>query len=129
MVGLVRLILHITERAAWLRARAAGEYRPPSLDSEGFIHCSSVEQVVDTANRYFRGGHGLVLLCIDRDRLDAEVRVEAAPGAGPGAPAFPHIHGPLPVSAVVGIIDFAPDADGTFSLPRGLERQRSARPR
>jgi uncharacterized protein (DUF952 family) len=121
----VRLILHITERAAWQRARARGEYRPPSLTSEGFIHCSTVAQVVDTANRHYRGGHGLVLLCIDQDRLAAEVRYEAPPGSHDSAPGFPHIYGPLPVTAVVGIVDFPPGPDGTFTLPRGLERARS----
>lgn len=121
----MRLILHITERAAWQRARARGEHRPPSLASEGFIHCSTVAQVVDTANRYYRGASGLVLLCIDEDRLTCEVKHEPPAGRPDDGERFPHIYGPLAVTAVVGIVDFPPGPDGTFTLPRGLERARS----
>jgi uncharacterized protein (DUF952 family) len=60
-----RQVFHITTRDAWTAAAAEGTYTTPSLASEGFIHCSARDQVVDTANRLFRGQAGLVLLCID----------------------------------------------------------------
>ena len=43
-------IFHITTREAWRQAVAVGRYTAPSLDKEGFIHCSTHEQVVETAN-------------------------------------------------------------------------------
>ncbi len=33
---------------------------------------------------------------------------------------FPHIYGPLNVSAVIQVMDFAPGADGKFKLPEIL---------
>ena len=56
------IIYHITSRTAWEAAQAAGEYSPDSLKTEGFIHASTGEQVADTANRFYHGQKGLVLL-------------------------------------------------------------------
>ena len=48
-------IYHITPLEEWERARAAGSYQANSLHSEGFIHCSTREQVIPTANRFYHG--------------------------------------------------------------------------
>ena len=110
------LILHITRREAWEAAQPVGVYRPASLDAEDFIHLSTVSQIVGTANRFFRGpADDLVLLLIDPDRLRAEVRYEPADGQ-----LFPHLYGPLNTDAVTRVLPFAPQADGTFTLPPEL---------
>ena len=49
------IILHICSHSAWNDAQIKGHYRAESLDTEGFIHCSTREQVVGTANLLFRG--------------------------------------------------------------------------
>ena len=72
------MIIHIVKRSEWADAVARGTYAPASLRAEGFIHCSTVAQLVDTANRFYRGNHGLVVLCIDESRLKAELKYEAA---------------------------------------------------
>jgi uncharacterized protein (DUF952 family) len=127
----VRLLLHITDHAAWERARADGEYRAPSLDTEGFIHGSTIEQLVDTANRFYAGRDDLVVVCVDEERIGVPVKYEPAatpPGvAAPGEAAlFPHVYGPIKVEAVIGVVDLPPEPDGSFVLPRALARSRSA---
>lgn len=106
-------ILHITSREAWLNARETGIYRCESLDAEGFIHCSHPEQVVPTANRFFQGQQGLVLLEIAPSLVKAEIKEEEVPLHG----CFPHIYGELNLDAVVGVIEFEPNEKGEFSLP------------
>jgi uncharacterized protein (DUF952 family) len=110
------LIYHIATRADWERARADGEYTRSSVDKtlaeEGFIHASQASQVTRTANKFYRGVPGdLVLLAIDAGLLRAEVRYEDVPGA---ELPFPHIYGPLNVDAVIAAEPFAPGPDGTF---------------
>lgn len=107
-------ILHITTRAAWETAVAHPPYTADSLDSEGFIHCSTPAQAVGTANLLFAGQTGLVLLVIDPARLDAELIYEDLYDIGE---AFPHIYGPLNLDAVVRVVDFPSDANGRFALP------------
>jgi uncharacterized protein (DUF952 family) len=109
-------LLHITTAAAWARAQEAGAYTADSLDSEGFIHCSERQQVVWVANTRFRGRMDLVLLHIDPSRLDAAVRYENLEG---GHELFPHVYGPIPVSAVIEVVPFVPSADGSFGPPEG----------
>jgi uncharacterized protein (DUF952 family) len=106
-------ILHICPQSAWEAAQVVGEYRADSLKTEGFIHCSTYEQVVGSANRFYRGKQGLVLLVIAPELVASEVRYEVA---GDGL-AYPHIYGPLSVSAVTATVAFPPEADGTFKLP------------
>ncbi len=51
-------IYHITARTDWDAARQSGEYCADSLDDEGFIHASTQEQVLRTANRFIMGRTG-----------------------------------------------------------------------
>ena len=110
------LLLHITTRAQWDRARFAGVYRGDTLDSEGFIHCSTPEQVAAVATARFRGRDDLVLLCIDSSRVQAPVQFDTIPTGE----RFPHIYGPLNADAVTRTVPFPPGDDGSFELPDGL---------
>jgi uncharacterized protein (DUF952 family) len=116
------MIFHIVQRSEWMSAVARGSYAPASLVAEGFIHCSTIAQVVDTADRFYRGQDDLVVLCIDEARLRAELRYEAPAmrhGEGPGE-LFPHLHGELNVDAVLRVVELPCEADGSFRLPDGL---------
>lgn len=110
-------IYHILKQSDWESAVAAGFYAPKSLEHEGFIHCSRSWQVPDVANALFSGQAGLVLLCIDTERVEAGIRNEDCFNSGE---TFPHIYGVLQVDAVTRTFDFPPDEDGTFLLPDGV---------
>lgn len=107
-------ILHITQNQQWQEAKNLGSYRADSLDTEGFIHCSKSTQIVKVANRFFLNQKDLVLLFIDSDRVQAEIRYEEAEIGE----LFPHIYGELNVDAVYKAIDFEPGEDGFFDLPQ-----------
>jgi uncharacterized protein (DUF952 family) len=112
------MIYHITTAADWEAAQAQGHYTVASLTSEGFIHCSKLEQVVATANRHYPGQRGLILLSIITDRVIAEIRAENLSG---GSELFPHIYGPINLDAVNAVLPFEPGADGRFSnLPANM---------
>ncbi len=114
--------MHIAHRSSWESAASDGYYKPSSLDSDGFIHCSTIAQTVETANQFYAGQKDLVLLCIDTKKTEAEVKYEAPACADDQrmVSLFPHIYGPLNVSAVVQVMDFAPGADGKFKLPESF---------
>jgi uncharacterized protein (DUF952 family) len=106
------LILHIVKREVWDKAESEGSYESESLTLQGFIHCSTPEQVIKVANSNFLGKTGLVLLCIDTDKLESSIRFETG-----GYEFYPHIYGPLNLEAVIKAYDFEPGPDGRFSLP------------
>jgi uncharacterized protein (DUF952 family) len=108
-------IVHLCPQTAWLASLSVGEYRPASLDLEGFIHCSRPEQVTAVANRFYRGLTGLVLLWIDPRQVTAKICWEPADGQ-----IFPHIYGPLNITAVLAVRTFDPGPDGAFYQPAGL---------
>lgn len=107
-------ILHFCSRADWEEAVAAGEYTADTLASEGFIHCSTADQVHLPANALARGRTDLVLLEIDEARLPEPPRWEPGDPADPASMRFPHVYGPIPVAAVVAVRDFRPGPDGLF---------------
>ncbi len=106
-------IYHWCPADAW--ASTTGEYSPPSLDEEGFIHFSYEHQVEPTATALDRGRTDLVLLCVDPTTL--EVVDEDCYETGER---FPHIYGPIPVAAVTDVYPFPSLPDGSFRLPAGL---------
>jgi uncharacterized protein (DUF952 family) len=94
-------IFHITTREAWEQQKPSGAYRHGSLETEGFIHCSSEGQVEATWQRIFGGQSGLVILEINVDLLHSDLRYEE----GEPGEMFPHIYGSLNVTAVTSITD------------------------
>src|SRR3954447_26563436 len=107
-------IFHITTRIDWERALAGGSYRADSLQTEGFIHASTSGQVAGSANRFFRGRSGLVVLRIDPERVGPPIRREPSPDSDEP---FPHIHGPLNLDAVIEAVPLEPDGQGAFRWP------------
>ena len=109
-----RALVHLCSAAEWHAASENGELRPDSLDAVGFVHLSAPEQVHLPANRLYGGRTDLVLLHIDPARLSAEVRWEPGVPTDPGGMLFPHLYGPLPVAAVLGVAPYVPGGDGAF---------------
>lgn len=106
-------IFHVCTRAQADAALASGEYRAPSLESEGFIHLSQAHQVQGVVDRYYAGQSALVLLVVAPQRLHADLRWEppaalrVAAGAPPpdAAQLFPHVYGPINADAIVEVRD------------------------
>ena len=94
------MIYHVVSNENWQKAQLQGFYEAASLAAEGFIHCSKEEQVKGVLERYYAGQTGLLLLHIDETKLTAALKYELAPSVNE---AFPHIFGPLNLSAVVNV--------------------------
>ena len=111
-------VLHMAMPDDWAAAQESAEYtmstRGVTLEQEGFIHCSFDHQLLATANRFYGDLDELVLLRIDPTLLDADVVVEPPfPGS---VEHFPHVYGPIPLTAVVSATSWRRTAD-TWSTP------------
>lgn len=110
------MIYHIVSKTDWEAAKASDTYEGDTLFTEGFIHCSTIEQVIDVADFRFKGRTDLLILTIDPAELTAPLKYE---DGGDGR-MFPHVYGPIEKTAVVGVADFPPQPDGHFVLPEGI---------
>ncbi len=90
-------ILHLAADADWA-ARTATHYAPAAFAAEGFVHCSTAEQLPGVVERYYRGRTDVRLLTIDPARLDAPLLWEDTTGRGED---FPHVYGPIALAAVM----------------------------
>ena len=114
-------LYHIATVPDWAQAQRYGEYRVSTrgrtLAEEGYIHASTARQVLAVANAYYQDEpRDLVLLVLDPARIGAEIRWEQVPGA---ADPFPHIYGPLPVTAVRQALPLPRDETGQFTTIPG----------
>ncbi len=90
-------IYHITTSVWWHKQSALDSYATETLDEEGFIHCSTLEQVAGTLERYYANQKGLLLLHIDPALLKPELKFEKSTNGE----IFPHIFGEINKSAII----------------------------
>lgn len=102
-------IFHLCQRKDWMSSLQRGEFTADSLLAEGFIHCSRSTQIIDVANRYYHGVSDMVVLFIDPEKLVADIRWEKS-----GEQYYPHVYGPINLSAVSHVLDVRPDSDGIY---------------
>ena len=99
-IFLMAFIYHITTKQEWGLAKEKGYYTAPSLETEGFIHCSEEEQVSGVLERYFSGKEDLIKLVIDVEKLNSGLKYELAPSVNES---FPHVYGPVNLDAVISV--------------------------
>ena len=93
------IIYHIVPAVDWVRYENEPVYEAASLQTEGFIHLSTKEQVDKTLNRYYQNVPDLLLLHVDTDKLTHELKYEPSTNDE----LFPHVYGPLNKEAIVTI--------------------------
>lgn len=111
------MIFHITTYDLLEAAREQGQYSHDSLEAEGFLHFSTIEQVIPVANTKFLGQSNLVLLAVNENMLKAELVYEENVAPYGEIEVFPHLYGTLNMDAVKIWFELPVNFDGTFTLP------------
>jgi uncharacterized protein (DUF952 family) len=93
-------IYHVTTRSWWEAAQQAGKLSSPRFEEEGYIHCSTAQQVPGVLQRYFANQTDLVKLTLEKDKIQPPLVYELA---GSLNEVFPHVHGPINLDAVVAV--------------------------
>ena len=105
------MILHCMKRETWERVKCERYFGEKSIEAEGFIHCSSVDYMWRVAPNFEDVEDELVLLCIDTDKLEAEVRWEDGDNSGRS---YPHVYGLINLDAVIAVLPYLKNKDGTW---------------
>ena len=107
-------IYKICTAPEWQAAESAGVYAGSAVDwQDGYIHFSTGTQVAETAARYFAGMTDLVLVAVEADRFDAQLKWEPSRGGV----LFPHLYGVLAVEAVLWVRPLPLDPAGRHKFP------------
>ncbi len=95
----MRWLYHVAPRAS---VPSSATYAPASLGTEGFIHASYRDHVVESAQLYFPADADLVVLQIDPRELTARVEVVETPRGS-----MPHVHGAIRREAVHAVLELS----------------------
>jgi uncharacterized protein (DUF952 family) len=106
----------------WESTIGSGKIYQPVLEADlrdGFIHCSTNEQLPTTLSRFYRDAEELMIAIINEPGLTSELKWE--PGKLSSDELFPHIYGPIVPEAVAGAHRIHRDSSGDFALPTDLK--------
>ncbi len=81
------------------KARSSGFYESASLQSEGFIHCATKDQLPGVLERYFQDIVDFEIVKIQPQKLDKDLQPAFENTSG-GTELFPHIYGAIPLFAI-----------------------------
>lgn len=108
------LIYKICPETLWREAERAGVFSGAPVDvADGFIHFSTAAQAAETAAKHFAGQSGLLLVAVDEAALGEGLHYEVSRGGA----LFPHLYGPLPLSAVRWVKPLPLGPDGRHAFP------------
>jgi uncharacterized protein (DUF952 family) len=113
-----RIIYKIVPATLWAEAEAAGVFVGAPIDlTDGYIHFSTASQTRRTAELYFKGQDGLLLVAVDGDMLGEALKYEASRGGD----LFPHLYAQLTLDAVIWQKPLAVRADGLHDFPAEID--------
>jgi uncharacterized protein (DUF952 family) len=105
-------IFHLVTPARWEKALIEGYYRPESLKTEGFIHCSTWDQLLESAERHYKNEDSMVVIFI----IEKHVKKTLVWEKSRNGEDFPHIYGEFPFEAVDTTRLLVRNAQGKFEL-------------
>ena len=110
------MIYKILRSDEWAALQAQGETQGAPIDvSDGYVHFSTAEQVLETAAKHFAEAEGLMLLAYDENAMTGDLRWEPSRGGA----LFPHLYGLLRHVDVIWAKDL-PLVDGAHQFPDTL---------
>lgn len=105
------MILHCMKKETWEEIKNKKYFGEDNIKLEGFIHCSSVEYMWRVAPNFKNLTEELILLCIDTDKLESEVRWEDGDNCGRS---YPHVYGLINLGAIINVLPYLKDENGTW---------------
>ncbi|MDP3719598.1 MAG: DUF952 domain-containing protein [Acidobacteriota bacterium] len=106
------VIFKIVPESLWRDAVEQGAFTGSPVDrQDGFLHFSTAAQVRETAARHFADAADLLLVAVSTSGLDLQWEPSR------GGDLFPHLYGPLPLTAVHWVKPLPLDADGAHVFP------------
>ncbi len=93
-------LLHLALQSEWEHGQHDGRYTPARFAADGFVHCCDDLATAHAIARahYAEAAEPVLLVRLNEAALDVEVTREARGGLR-----FPHVHGSIPLTAVISV--------------------------
>ncbi len=115
------MIFHITTPEYWQKAQRNNVYQCDSLETDGFIHCSTKSQILTIANTFYGNYQQLILLTINPDKLHSKLQWESPVHPNPNLAEnidnyqkFPHIYGVINLDSIEEVSELCKNKQGFF---------------
>lgn len=112
-------VCKIMSREDWDQTLGSGNDYEARIEADlkdGFIHCSTDQQLTKTLNRWYTDVDEVLVAVIDPEKLSGELKWEP----NFEGEDFPHIYGPIDVDAVAGAYEVKRSTDGGWQVPSEL---------
>lgn len=114
---MAEIVYKICSDELWREAERKGHFDGAPIDlADGYIHFSTSSQVRETAAKHFFGKENLVLVAVSAAQLGSALKWEVSRGGA----LFPHLYGPLDVSATLWTRPLPLDSNGAHVFPADL---------
>ena len=111
-------ILHLARADDWTAALVSGAYRTStrgqSLESVGFIHASTGDQLVRVAETYYSDEPAPLVVLVMDDEVIRSTGVDVRYEDGGDGELYPHVYGPIEPAVVRDVRPAGFDAEGRF---------------
>lgn len=108
------MIFHIVKKDKWDTYKSNTYYKPHSLEREGYIHCSFVDQIMKVADTFHKNQKDLLVIVINSKKLGNKLKVEDLFNL---KEKYPHVYGVIPMNAIEKIVELMIDEHGDFIKP------------
>ena len=110
-------IYKVVDKDVWAAAAKTGEFAGAAIDlTDGYIHLSSADQVVETVAKHFAGQDNLVLLSVSTAAVQDQLKWETSRNDQ----LFPHLYRSLRTTDVTDLHPLVMAEDGSHQFPPGL---------
>ena len=92
-------IYHIVLPEVWENFKNKDFYFAASLETEGFIHCSFLEQISGVLERYYKNAAKVLILHLETEKLTSKLVEEPSTNNE----IYPHIYGQINTDAIIEI--------------------------
>jgi len=112
-----RHIFKILTVEQWNKFKSEGAFQGSPVDLEdGYIHLSRASQIKATLDKWYGEYARIVILEIDSQRVDSDLKYEISRGGAE----FPHLFTVFPLKAVGKIWEISPE-NGQYNVPLDLK--------
>lgn len=110
------MIFHFVEKRVFEDGLINEYYINPSLETRGFIHSVTKENMHIIAKRYLLMQEPVVILVIDETKVKADIVYEESKGI-----TYPHIYGKIEKNAIIKVLPMLKDEANQFILNDEIE--------